>query len=242
MKKIHFKVLVLREQIVNLCILGLVVLLTVATIIGGNSITTSTVSGVYYKGNTDSKYVSLMINVYWGTEFLDDMLATLENKNVKTTFFVGGTWAVLESDMLKTIHDAGHEIANHGYYHKDHDKLSEEDNLKEISTTHKLVNELIGVEMNLFAPPSGAYNSVTVSTASSLGYKTIMWTRDTIDWRDHNTNTIYQRAIKNAKGGDLILMHPTKNTAEALPKIIDWYQSNGFELVPVTTNIGLVIA
>ena len=94
--------------------------------------------------------------------------------------------------------------------------------------------------MNLFAPPSGAYNKITVSAALNLGYKTIMWTRDTIDWRDHDENVIYNRAIKNASGGDLILMHPTQATAKALPKIIDTLQARGFNLTTVSQNLGQV--
>ncbi len=53
----------------------------------------TTTSAPIYNGNRESGMVSLMINVYWGTEYLDDMLKTLEEENVKTTFFVGGCWA-----------------------------------------------------------------------------------------------------------------------------------------------------
>ncbi len=239
MKKIHFKVFKFRKVFVNFAIAGIIALVAIASIVGSSlNVPVSTVSGVYYNGDTTSKNISLMINVYWGTEYMDDMLATLKEKNVKTTFFIGGTWAVMQEDMLKKIKEEGHELANHGYHHKDHNALSEQDNLNEISSTHKIVKGLTGDEMTLFAPPSGAYNKVTVAAAESLGYKTIMWTRDTIDWRDHDVNLIYKRAIKNAKGGDLILMHPTKETAEALPRIIDYFQQNGFNLVPVSTNIG----
>ncbi len=239
MKKIHFKVFKFRKVFVNFAIAGIIALVAVASIIGSSlNVPVSTVSGVYYNGDTSSKNVTLMINVYWGTEYMEDMLSTLKEKNVKTTFFIGGTWAVMQEDMLKKIKEEGHELANHGYHHKDHNALSEQDNLNEISSTHKIVKGLTGDEMTLFAPPSGAYNKVTVAAAESLGYKTIMWTRDTIDWRDHDANLIYKRAIKNAKGGDLILMHPTKETAEALPRIIDYFQQNGFTLVPVSTNIG----
>ena len=226
-----------------MCIAGILCLLGGLTIWGGMQVTqTSTVAGVYYNGDTTSNKVSLMINVYWGTEYLDDMLKVLEEKNVKTTFFIGGTWAVLNENMLKKIDEHGHELANHGYKHKDHDKLSEKDNMTEISNTHTIVKELLGKEMNLFAPPSGAYNKVTVASASNLGYKTIMWTRDTIDWRDHNTQLIYDRAVKNAKGGDLVLMHPTKNTLEALPKIIDTLQSKNLQVTTVSDTLDGIIA
>ena len=180
-----------------------------------------------------------MINVYWGTEFLNEMLEVLKDNNVTTTFFVGGVWACQEPEMLKKIHDAGHELGNHGYNHKDHAQLSAEKNHEEIVKTHKIVKDLTGVEMNLFAPPSGAYNKNTVEVAKQLGYKTIMWTagRDTIDWRDKNSELIYSRAIKNCKGGDFVLMHPTKATAEALDRIIKTLKQQGFELCTVGDNL-----
>lgn len=238
MKRIHFGVIKFRKGVVNCLIVLILAGLSVLAIWGGNMlVNTSTVSGVYYNGDKSSKNVSLMINVYWGTEYLDTMLEILKENDVKTTFFIGGTWAVLNEDMLQKIYQDGHEIANHGYHHKDHDKLDEKGNLNEISTTHTIVKELLNVEMNLFAPPSGAYDKTTVSVASSLGYKTIMWTRDTVDWRDKDAELIYSRAIKNASGGDLILMHPTEKTVEALPRIIDWFKQNGFNLTTVSQTI-----
>ena len=238
MKRIHFGVIKFRKGVVNCLIVLILAGLSVLAIWGGNMlVNTSTVSGVYYNGDKSSKNVSLMINVYWGTEYLDTMLEILKENDVKTTFFIGGTWAVLNEDMLQKIYQDGHEIANHGYHHKDHDKLDEKGNLDEISTTHTIVKELLHVEMELFAPPSGAYDKTTVSVASSLGYKTIMWTRDTVDWRDKDAELIYSRAIKNASGGDLILMHPTEKTVEALPKIIDWFKQNGFNLTTVSQTI-----
>ena len=241
MKKINFGVIKVKRWASNLIIALVIACVGGFAVFAGLSIVpTTAVSGVYYNGDTTKNDVTLMINVYWGTEYLDDMLEILNNYNVKTTFFIGGTWAVLNEDYLTKIYESGHELANHGYHHKDHDKLDEAGNLNEISTTHKIVKELTGVEMDLFAPPSGAYDSLTVTCAEQLGYHTIMWTRDTIDWRDHDSNLIYSRAVKNAKGGDLILMHPTEATVEALPKIIEYFQANNFNLTTVSKNIGLV--
>ena len=241
MKKIHFATIKVRRWASNRAIALVIAIVGGFAIFAGLKVVpTSAVSGVYYNGDISSNKVTLMINVYWGTEYLDDMLATLAEKDVKTTFFIGGTWAVLNEDYLNKIYQAGHEIANHGYHHKDHNKLDEQGNLNEISTTHKIIKELLDVDMTLFAPPSGAYDKLTVSCAESLGYHTIMWTRDTIDWRDHDAEVIYQRAIKKAKGGDLILMHPTEATAQALPRIIDFFQSNNFTLTTVSDNIGLI--
>ena len=191
-------------------------------------------NGAYYSGNTNSNKVSLMINVYWGTEYLVDMLKIFENHNVKTTFFVGGSWAAENPNILKQIKNSGHEIASHGYYHKDHATLDYSRNKEEIEYCHKIVKEYTGIDMNLFAPPSGSYNKTTIDVATSLGYKTIMWTRDTIDWRDKDTNLIYSRAIKDIKGGDLILMHPTQNTRDALDRILTYIENNNLVATTVT--------
>ncbi len=190
-----------------------------------------------YNGNRDNKNVTLMINVYWGTEYLDSMLKTLKSNDVKTTFFVGGCWVAKNNDMLKKIHEEGHEIASHGYNHKDHAKLTAQQNQDEIYVTHELVKSLLGVEMNLFAPPSGSFNDSTLTIASALGYKTIMWSRDTIDWRDKDEDLIYKRAVEKTIGGDLILMHPTEKTALALDRIIKGIKNKGLNLVTVSENL-----
>lgn len=190
-----------------------------------------------YKGNTNSNNISLMINVYWGDDYIQPILDILKENNATATFFVGGVWASKNENLLKTILEYGNELANHGYYHKDQDSISSEANYNEINQTHQIVKSLTSVEMNLFAPPSGAFNNTTLTVAESLGYRTIMWTRDTIDWRDQDKNLIYTRAIKNASGGDLVLMHPTEKTVEALPDIISHLQNIGLNITTVSNTL-----
>lgn len=244
MKKLYFKTINLKKWIVNFVIVFTLFIVGGASVIAGvNSVPANGgVSGVYYYGDKSSKNISLMINVYWGTEYIDQMLQIFDEYGVKTTFFVGGTWAVMNEDYLKKIDEGGHEIANHGYRHKDHDKLDMQGNIDEIKTTHNIVKNLINKDMNLFAPPSGAYNKTTLQCAKNLGYKVIMWTRDTIDWRDHDANLIYNRAVKNVSGGDLILMHPTKETAQSLPKILKTFSEKGLNATTVSKTIENIVA
>ena len=70
-----------------------------------------------YSGNKEKNNISLMINVYWGEEYLTDMLNVLDENDVKCTFFVGGSWAAKNNDILLEISKRGHEIGNHGYFH-----------------------------------------------------------------------------------------------------------------------------
>jgi len=228
-----------KSVITNLIIV--IVLLTVFAFAyaGGtlNVFNSNASARAIYQGNTNNKNVSLMINVYWGDEFIKPLLEIISEQNIKCTFFVGGIWALTNEDLLKEIINSGSELANHGYLHKNQDKISEQEIYDEINKTHQIIKNLTGIEMKLFAPPSGAYNDKTISIAKSLGYKTIMWTKDTIDWRDQDENLIYSRAIKNAQGGDLILMHPTGATLKAFPKIINYFKQNNFKITTVSETL-----
>lgn len=128
----------------------------------------------YYKGNTTGE-VALMINVYWGTEYLDDMLKVIKNHDAKVTFFVGGSWAAKNKEYLDKMIADGHEIGNHGYFHKDHAKLSAEQNKAEITANNAIVKSMTGIDMTLFAPPSGSYSDTTLKVAHSIGMSVIMW-------------------------------------------------------------------
>lgn len=236
MKKISYKTF--QKYIANIVIVVSLCLLGVLTYTGGVvGAFSSNNSSPIYLGNPSNNTISLMFNVYQGNEYIEQIIEVLKQNNVKATFFVGGIWVEKNNECFMKIVQSGNEIASHGYWHKDHKKLSDNDQRNEILLCESLVNNLSGVKMTLFAPPSGSYNKNTVVLAESLGYKTIMWSKDTIDWRDQDENLIYSRATKNASAGDLILMHPTKSTARTLDKIIKYYLSLNLQVDIVSKNI-----
>lgn len=190
-----------------------------------------------YRGNSTDK-VALMINVYWGTEYLDGFLEIFKKYGVKCTFFVGGYWVAKYPEYLKKIAADGHEIGNHGYFHKLHSTLTYQQNVDEILACSKIVFEYCGVYPTLFAPPSGDFSDETLLAASDNGFRTIMWSRDTIDWRDKDSNIVFSRATKQTSGGELILMHPTSHTLQALEKIVQYYLSENIRPVTVGEIIG----
>ena len=239
--KLNFEFL-LRNVICNLVIAIIVFSIFWAGISsnfdsGAVEVSNSEYNGTIYAGDKMTNKLSLMINVYWGNEFLVQMLDTLKKYDIKTTFFVGGSWAENNEDLLKKIYEDGHEVASHGYSHKEHGKLDYYNNLEEMKRCHKVIKQILSIDMTLFAPPGGSYNSSTIKASEEMGYKTIMWTRDTIDWRDKNEQLIFSRATSNMSGGDLILMHPTSSTAAVLEKIILYARDNDLKITKVSDVI-----
>ncbi len=226
--------------VVNVLLIAVVVCVSTVSLFGATTnVFNRDEYAPIYRGKGENK-VSLMVNVYWGTEYLDGFLEIFKKYNVHATFFVGGCWVAQNPEYLQKIVADGHEIGNHGYFHKEHSKLTYQQNVDEMVTCSKLVFEYCGVFPKLFAPPSGDFSSDTLKAAKDNGYKTIMWSRDTIDWRDKDANIVYSRATKNVSGGELILMHPTQHSLQALEKIVKYLIDNNLQPVTVSENIGEV--
>ena len=222
------------RTIANMVIVIMLLSLIFLSINNANTLKVQADARVIYSGDENKNNVCFMINVYQNEECVRNILEVLDMYQVKTTFFVGGSWAVKNIDLVKEIYTRGHELGNHGFYHKDQDKLDFDGNIQEIKMCHEVISKNLGIEMTLFAPPSGAYSTTTIDASTSLGYKTIMWTHDTIDWRDQDADLIFNRATKNLSNGDLILMHPTEKSVQAITGIISTAINNGFN--PTTVS------
>lgn len=175
------------------------------------------------RGSSTQDYIAFTCNVDWGNEVIPEILTVLKEKDIKITFFVTGRWVKAFPEVFQTIIEEGHEIGSHGYQHLDYSKLSLEENKKQIKQAEEEIQKYTGVKPTLFAPPSGAYNEYTLMAAEELGYKTILWSIDTIDWRQGSTkDVIVKRVLEKANhNGAIVLMHPMPETAKALPTIIE---------------------
>lgn len=173
-----------------------------------------------YRGNPHKPMVSLMINVAWGNEYIEPILQTLERENVLATFFLDGSWLKKNAALAQYIQSKGHEMSNHAYSHKNMGDLSEEAAKIEILKTEQLLQEHLQVNNVWFAPPAGHFDDETVQIAAELGLKTVLWTLDTVDWKNPDPSWIVRKITMNVEPGSLILMHPTRSSSEALPTLI----------------------
>ena len=224
--------------ITNLVIVAVVVAVSLVGFFGGSAVSVSNENSNLFYSAENGEGVSLMFNVYEHTDNVYKILDVLDKYGAKSTFFIGGSWADDNVDCVREIFRRGHEVASHGYFHKDHSRMSENENLEEIRPSVKLLNMICNTDIALFAPPSGAFCEATLNACESLNLRVIMWSRDTIDWRDKDVNLIVSRATKNLKSGEFVLMHPTDCTVKALPEILSYIRDNGLTAVTVSQNLG----
>ncbi len=188
-----------------------------------------------FRGSTDKASVSLMFNVDWGEEYIPELLEILKQEDVKATFFPTGTWAEQNSELLAQVISDGHEVGNHGGSHVHVEHLSKEKLQDVIKQGESMILQATGVSpAKLFAPPYGEWSDSTVEYALEIGYQTILWSVDTVDWRLPAPEVIWKRALAGAKPGALILLHPTEPTVEALPEILSGLKQKNLNIVIVS--------
>ena len=187
-----------------------------------------------YSVERNDKVVSISFDCAWGTEHTDEILNALRVSNVRATFFMVEFWAEKYSDFVKKIDDAGHEIGTHSSTHSYMSKQNAEEIKLELTTSSEAIENITGKKVELFRPPYGDYDNELIKTASELGFYTIQWDTDSLDWKDLSATDIAMRVINNVQSGSIILMHNNGlHTAEAVPIILETLKNKGYSFVPI---------
>ncbi|MDE7440439.1 MAG: polysaccharide deacetylase family protein [Clostridia bacterium] len=187
-----------------------------------------------YSVEREDKVVSISFDCAWGVEHTDEILKALRVGNVHATWFMVEFWAEKYPEYVKKIDEAGHEIGTHSSTHSYMSKQNSEEIKLELETSAEAIKNITGKEVNLFRPPYGDYDDELIKTASELGYYSIQWDTDSLDWKDLSATDIAMRVINNVKNGSIILMHNNGlHTAEAVPIILETLKNKGYSFVPI---------
>lgn len=225
--------------ITNGILIFVVVAVSLVSVFGHAATTVSYESKhLYYSGAKNSDSVCLTFNIYENTENVLKILDILDEYQATATFFIGGSWADDNVDCVREIFRRGHDLGSHGYFHKDHSQMTYEQNYEEIDPSIRLLEMICGIDVTLFAPPSGAFGQNTLNVCEDLGLNVIMWSRDTVDWRDRDVDLIVKRATEGLSAGEFILMHPKDQTVSALPRILSYISENALQTATISQNLG----
>ncbi|WP_026906167.1 polysaccharide deacetylase family protein [Paucisalibacillus globulus] len=183
-----------------------------------------------YRGHPEKQMVSFLINVSWGTEHIPEILNILKEHKVKATFFLEGKWAKEHVDYVKMILEQGHTIGNHAYNHPDMARLNRNEIVNQIEDTNDIIHAITGESPKWFAPPSGSFSNDVVVVADELKMNTILWTVDTVDWKNPTVNVMINRVMGKIHPGATILMHPTPSIVNGLSSLITEIKAKDYKI------------
>ena len=159
------------------------------------------------------------------------VIDVLNKYDIKATFFVLGSRAINNKDILKKMVDSGMEIGNHTYNHLLLTKYDENKIRSEIEDTSEVIYSATKKRPKLLRPSYGSINNKIKKVANM---PIIIWDIDTLDWKYHNSKRITSRVVNKVRDGDIILMHDIYSASlNALSNIIPILQDNGYEFVTV---------
>lgn len=191
-----------------------------------------------YNVQTEEKKVAFTMNCAWNADDIDSILKTLEDNQTKITFFMVGDWIEKFPEVVKKIHQAGHEIASHSDTHPHVNNLAYEKNIEEIEKSNDKIENITGSRTKIYRAPYGEYNDTVIKAAEDKGYYTIQWNLDTLDYTGLTGEQMWDRLKDKVKSGDIILSHNgTKHTAESLDMLIKNIKQKGLEVVTVSELI-----
>lgn len=191
-----------------------------------------------YSVQTDEKKVALTFDAAWGSDKTEKIVTTLKDAGVTGTFFLVGFWTEENKDKVKFIDDAGFDIGTHSNTHPKMSTLSSAQMQEELKVSMDLITNVTGKPVKFFRPPFGDYNDEVIKVAGSLGLKTVQWDVDSLDWKGLSGNEILSRVKSSVKNGSIILCHNNSDhILEALPLVINYLKSEGYQMVKISELI-----
>ncbi|MEV0200930.1 polysaccharide deacetylase family protein [Nonomuraea sp. NPDC050691] len=164
------------------------------------------------------------------------LLAHLARFHARATFFVVGQNAALSPDVVRQAAEAGHELGNHSWSHRDLTRLTAAQVRDDLRRTDEAIRKAAGVTPSVVRPPYGAVNAVV---RAQTPHPLVMWNVDTLDWKYRDAARVTRAALSAAKPGAIILfhdIHPT--TVAAIPRVLRGLSARGYHFVTVTQALG----
>ena len=192
-------------------------------------------------GNTSKKQVALTFDAGGDVAPASTILSILNKRAVHATWFFTGVWAQQSPEIVKGVAQGGYEIANHSMTHPDFTTIADTEICRQLNQADQVVSGLSGrtTTRPYYRPPYGARNDHVRQLTASIGYRTVFWTIDTLDWQTDSTPArIIQRITSQLTPGAIILMHAgSPSEAQALDQVITLLQQDGYSLVTLSEDL-----
>ncbi len=179
-------------------------------------------------------------------DYTPQILDILKQEHVPAAFFVVGSMAEKNIQILRREYEEGYEIGNHTFFHPDISTISLQRVNLELNATRKLIESVTGRSTIMFRPPFNAdaepqtlAEVIPVAESRRQSYITIGESIDPWDWQPGVTaDSILARVIKQKDAGSMLLLHDAggdtrEETVKALPEIIHFFKSHGYKFTTI---------
>jgi peptidoglycan/xylan/chitin deacetylase (PgdA/CDA1 family) len=140
-------------------------------------------------------------------EYTPRILDALDRAGLTATFNVMGWNGVHHPNVLRQVVDAGHEIGNHTWDHRDLTTLTQQETRDELVRCKDEVEALIGRPFTSFRPPRGELTGYALRIAAELGYDTFIWSVTRGPGDKTEVSEIEDYMGQTVEAGDVLGLH-----------------------------------
>ena len=159
------------------------------------------------------------------------VVEALNQRGVKGTFFMVGSWVATKEDLVRSMAQQGHQIANHTWEHLNLTGLDPQQVRLQAEQSRAKLEEVTGQRDFLVRTPFGVR---TQTVLNSIDSPLILWSQDPAAGKQMSGEKMARSVIRNIKDGDIILLHDsTQENLDAACRIIDTLQARGYDFVTV---------
>ncbi len=194
---------------------------------------------------SEGKVVALTFDDGPNPDATPRILDTLRDKGVRATFFVLGSHAERWPELVRRISHEGHQIGNHGYFHRKLQFKSPFYVSRDIRLGIRAIRRAGAPTPRYFRAPHGFRSPWTTPIALSYGERTVGWSLGVWDSDRPGVDEIVKRTLEGVSPGSIVLLHDgdgynpdgdRMQTADALPQIIDRLKDQGYEFATLPTE------
>lgn len=182
----------------------------------------------------------------WTPRILD----VLRKHHVHATFFVVGSAAIDNPDLVRRILADGNEVGVHTLTHADLGKAPAWRQQLEIQGDQQAIAGITGHAATLLRPPYSSENEAVrdgtwsaMRTAANEGYLTVLTTKDSEDWQRPGVAAIEKNLAPSGPQGQVLLMHDgggdRQQTVAALDSALTTFADQGFRVTTVGAAVGI---
>lgn len=182
----------------------------------------------------------------WTPQILD----VLRKHHVHATFFVVGSAAIDNPDLLRRITAEGHEIGVHTLTHTDLGSAPAWRQQLEVQGGQQAIAGITGHAATLLRPPYSSESAAVrdgtwraMITAADQGYLTVLTTKDSEDWRRPGIAAIERNLAPSGPQGQILLMHDgggdRDQTVAALDSALTTFADQGLRVTTVGDAVGI---
>lgn len=165
-------------------------------------------------GISDSRSIALTFDDGPDKKSTPLFLNKLDKLGYKATFFMLGSMAEKDPSLTKEVSARGHEIALHGYEHKNLLWRTPKATARDIKRGFEVLEDVTGTRPTFYRPPYGVLNAQALATAKELSLTPILWTAWGRDWRARATpQSVLNDLSPGLKAGTTLLLHDSDCTS-----------------------------